>query len=90
MSIIATEHPLIPTDAIQDLEGMGYKVFISTEHTLEAGNGVQVLQVIRLEDGEYRASQIPQSSDSPVKRTDTVIPEMGHVLKWLRSEGAES
>lgn len=88
MSITATDHPLIPAEAIAQLEGRDYRIFISTEHTLEAGNGDQVLQVIRLDDGEYRVARIPQSDASKVRRKASVLPELGEVLKWLKADGA--
>lgn len=87
MTLAATDHPLVPAEAAEKLEGRGYRIFISTEHTLEAGNGDKVLQVIRLDDGEYRVARIPQSDASKVHRETTVLPEMGEVLKWLNAEG---
>lgn len=87
MTLAATDHPLVPADAAEKLEGRGYRIFISTEHTLEAGNGDQVLQIIRLDDGEYRAARLPQTDKSSVRPTTTVLPEMGEVLKWLEGEG---
>lgn len=86
MTLTATDHPLIPAEATAQLEGRGYRIFISTEHTLEAGNGEQVLQIIRLDDGEYRAARIPQSDASAVQPQSSVLPEMGEVLKWLDAE----
>ncbi len=87
MTLAATDHPLIPADAVEKLKGWGFRVFISTEHTLEAGNGDKVLQVIRLDDGEYRVAKLPQSAGSIIQRENTVLPEMGEVLKWLKAEG---
>lgn len=87
MTLAATDHPLVPADAAEKLEGRGYRIFISTEHTLEAGNGDKVLQVIRLDDGEYRVAKIPQSDSSTISRETVVLPEMGEVLKWLDAEG---
>lgn len=90
MTLTATDHPLIPADAVQKLEGSGFKIFVSTEHTLEAGNGSHVLQVIRLDDGEYRVARIPLSEETHEKREATVVPEMGEVLKWLVAEADRS
>lgn len=87
MTLIATDHPLVPAETIEELEGKGYRIYLSTEHSLEAGNGAQVLQVIRLEDGEYQLACIPQSQDSSEVRKCTVVPEIGEVTKWLASEG---
>jgi len=84
MTLITTTHPLVPAEATDRLKERGFRVFLSTESTLEAGNGTHVLQIIRLEDGEYRASQLPQkTSDVTSHRDATVLPEMGEVLKWL-------
>lgn len=81
--IAATDSPMVPTETTDLLEERGYRVFISTEMTLEAGNGVQVLQVIHLDTGEYRVSKLPQSDEVKfAKRSDT-LPEIGEVLKWL-------
>lgn len=87
MTLAATDYPLIPAEATGALEGRGYRIYVSTEHSLEAGNGVQVLQIIQLDDGEYRASRIPQKGDSDFRRESTVLPEMGEVLKWLDADG---
>lgn len=87
MTLAATDHPLVPVDAAEKLGGRGYRIFISTEHTLEAGNGDQVLQIIRLDDGGYRAARLPQTNKSSVQPTTTVLPEMGEVLKWLEAAG---
>lgn len=81
--IVATDNPMVPAETTELLEGRGFKIFISTEVTLEAGDGVQVLQVIHLDTGEYRVSKIPQSDEVKfAKRTET-LPENGEVLKWL-------
>lgn len=87
MTLTATEYPLVPAEATEKLEGRGYRIFVSTEHSLEAGNGTQVLQIIHLEDGEYRASRLPQSSDAEFRSEAAVLPEMGEVLKWLEADG---
>jgi len=87
MTLIATDYPLIPAEATDKLEGRGYKVFLSTESSLEAGDGAQILQVIRLEDGEYRATRLPQDPDGGFAPEAWVLPEMGEVLKWLDADG---
>lgn len=87
MTLAATDHPLVPVDAAEKLGGRGYRIFNSTEHTLEAGNGDQVLQIIRLDNGEYRVAKLPQSGSSTISRETVVLPEMGEVLKWLEAAG---
>jgi len=89
MTLITNTHPLVPAEATEKLKERGFRVFLSTESSLEAGNGVHVLQIIRLEDGEYRASQLPQkTTDVSAHRDATVLPEMGEVLKWLEARSA--
>lgn len=91
MTLITTAHPLVPAEATDRLKERGFRVFVSTESSLEAGNGTHVLQIIRLEDGEYRASQLPQkTTDVDSHRDATVLPEMGEVLKWLEARSALS
>ena len=87
MTLAATEYPLVQAEATEKLEGRGYRIYLSTEHTLEAGNGKQVLQVIRLDDGEYRATRISQSDPVDFPQESTTLPEMGEVLKWLEADG---
>jgi hypothetical protein len=87
MTLTATEYPLVQAEATEQLEGRGYRIFLSTEHTLEAGNGTQVLQVIRLDDGEYRATRISQANPVEFPQEATKLPEMGEVLKWLEADG---
>ncbi len=89
MSLIATDHPLVPASAVGQLEERGYRIYLSTESTLEAGDIEKVLQVIRLEDGEYRVARVPKPSATGVHGETKVLPEMGEVLKWLDAESRQ-
>lgn len=79
------------TDVVKELEADGYRLRIHTENLLEIGGDENpILQIIKLDDNQWRASKIPNASANghaevvpPPLEEVNVLPTLEEVSEWL-------
>lgn len=70
------------TDVVKELEANGYRLRIHSENLLEiGGDGTPILQIIKLDDNQWRASKIPNASANG--HVEAVLPTLEEVSEWL-------
>lgn len=76
--------------AVKECEANGLVTMLHTEGFLEMitkSDGKEVLQVLHLSDGTWRAS-VQGVKDNQMKSIEEVLLEMGEVEKWLLEKAA--